>query len=249
VARVLMPLPDRGFDPTEAAVPWRLLTGAGHEVVFATEHGGSAPAADPIALDGFVFGRFGADPEPKGFYHQLERDPAFRNPVSWASLDASSFDGLVLAGGHAPGVRQYLESRVLQAKVAELWELGRPVGAICHGVLIPARTRSPETGKSLLADRRTTAFPKYMERIAFLGTFWKLGRYTRTYPQYVEDEVRSALDGPDAFERGPFVLLSRGTADDDKAAFAVVDANYVSSRWFGDAYLFARRVLELVGPS
>jgi hypothetical protein len=44
---------------------------------------------------------------------------------------------------------------------------------------------------------------------------------------------------------GPLVLLARGNADDDGPAFAVVDRNYVSARWFGDAYLFARRFLEL----
>jgi hypothetical protein len=30
--QVAMPLPDQDFDPTEVAVPWRLLTGAGHQV-------------------------------------------------------------------------------------------------------------------------------------------------------------------------------------------------------------------------
>ena len=39
MARVLVPLPDTDFDVTEVAAPWHVLTGAGHEVVFATEHG------------------------------------------------------------------------------------------------------------------------------------------------------------------------------------------------------------------
>ena len=52
MARVLMPLPDRDFDPTETAVPWRMLTHEGHEVVFATEAGGVAPAGDPLLLGG-----------------------------------------------------------------------------------------------------------------------------------------------------------------------------------------------------
>ncbi|XES01194.1 hypothetical protein HEP87_62550 [Streptomyces sp. S1D4-11] len=39
--RVLMPVPDRDFDVTEVAVPWRILTDAGHEVVLATEHAGT----------------------------------------------------------------------------------------------------------------------------------------------------------------------------------------------------------------
>ena len=38
--RVLIPLPDRDFDPTEVAVPWRVLCDAGHQVVFATERAG-----------------------------------------------------------------------------------------------------------------------------------------------------------------------------------------------------------------
>ena len=35
------------FDVTEVAVPWRVLTDAGHDVVFATERGGEPPMADP----------------------------------------------------------------------------------------------------------------------------------------------------------------------------------------------------------
>ena len=90
-------------------------------------------------------------------------------------------------------MRQYLGSELLRRKVAEYWALGRPVGAICHGVLVLARTRDPTTGRSLLYGRRTTCLPKYMERSAFLTTAWRLGRYYRTYPAYVEDEVRAAL--------------------------------------------------------
>jgi putative intracellular protease/amidase len=58
--QVLMPLPDRDFDVTEVAVPWWILNAAGHQVTFATEHGGSAPSADQRLLDGVVFGRLGA---------------------------------------------------------------------------------------------------------------------------------------------------------------------------------------------
>ena len=52
MTRILMPLPDRDFDTTAAAVPWKLLTRAGHEVAFATEAGGSAPACDALLLAG-----------------------------------------------------------------------------------------------------------------------------------------------------------------------------------------------------
>ena len=62
--RALIPLPDRDFDVTEVAVPWKLLTRAGHRVVFSTEQGGTAPAADPLLLTGVLFGQLGAEPEP-----------------------------------------------------------------------------------------------------------------------------------------------------------------------------------------
>ncbi|MDH2388988.1 type 1 glutamine amidotransferase domain-containing protein [Streptomyces sp. HNM0663] len=244
--RVLLPLPDRDFDVTEVAVPWRLLRDAGHDVVFATEHGGLPPQADPLLLSGVIFGQLGAEPEPKEFYRELTGDVAFRNPLAWEAVSPEAYDGLLLPGGHAPGMRQYLGSPVLQTKVSRFWATGRPVGAICHGVLVLARTIDPETGRSVIAGRRTTCLPKYMERSAYYLTAWRHGRYYRTYPQYVQDEVTAALDDPEQFERGPIELRRRGTATDDTPAFVVQDGRYLSGRWPGDAYLFARRFSALL---
>jgi len=243
---ILLPLPDRDFDVTEVAVPWKLLGEAGYRVVFATEEGAS-PAADPLLLErGVIFGQLGARPEPIRFYRELEAAPEFRAPRRWRDLDPAAYAGLLLAGGHAPGMRQYLGSELLQARIAAFWALGRPVAAICHGVLALARSRDPRTGASVLAGRRTTCLPRYMERSAYLLTFWKLGRYYRTYPAYVEDEVRAALGDAGRFERGPRTLSARGTRDDDGPSFVVEDGAYVSARWPGDSYLFARRFIALL---
>lgn len=245
--RVLLPLPDRDFDVTEVAVPWQLLRRAGHQVVFATERGGSAPSADPLLLSGVVFGKLGAGPEPKAFYWEMLKAPEYQRPIAWSDAEPAAFDGLLLPGGHAKGMRQYLESAALQAKVAAFFRLDRPVGAICHGVLAAARARDEQTGRSVLHRRRTTCLPRYMERGAYLLTFWKLGDYYRTYPVYVEDEVKSVLADPARqFVRGPLALGARGTADDDGPAFVVEDGRYLSARWPGDAYLFARRFRALL---
>lgn len=241
MAVVLVPLPDVDFDVTEVSVPWRLLTEGGHTVAFATERGGSPPAADQRLLDGVMFGKLGAAEEASTSYHQMREDPAFRAPLSWGEVEPAGFDGLLLPGGHAPGMRQYLGADGLRQTVAGFWQLGRPVAAICHGVLVLARTTDPRTGRSVLYGRRTTCLPKYLERSAYLLTAWRLGRYYRTYPQYVQDEVKGALAAPDHFARGPRVLSRRGTATDDSAAFVVEDGTYLSARWPGDAYLFARR--------
>jgi hypothetical protein len=78
-----------------------------------------------------------------------------------------------------------------------------------------------------------------MEKTAYYLTRWKLGDYYRTYPEYVEDEVRSVLAHPEQFVRGPIHLMKKGTMDDDSAAFVVDDGHYLSARWPGDAYKLA----------
>jgi putative intracellular protease/amidase len=242
MARVLIPLPDIDYEPTEAGVPYRELKRRGHEVVIATEHG-ARPKVDPKLIHGVVFGQLKAEPDAMAAYRELDASPELQEPVSWSGLDLTRFDALVLPGGHAPGMRQYLASESLQEAVAAFWALDRPVAAICHGTLVLARAEDPRTGRSLLEGRTTTCLPKYLERAGYLATFWAVGRYYRTYPAYVEDEVRAAL-GSGTFVRGPLSLFKKGTASDDSAAFVVEDKNYVSARWPGDAYLFAKRLAE-----
>jgi putative intracellular protease/amidase len=248
MARVWMPLPDRDFDPTESAIPWKALSDAGHEVLFATESGASTPEADPRVLRGVLFGKMGAPPAGRAAYAQMREAPAFRRPLAWASLDVEAFDGLVLPGGHAPGMRPYLESESLRAQVRAFWRLERPVGAICHGVLVLARTQDFATGKSVIAGRRTTCLTKTMELVAYYSTFWKLGRYYRTYEVTVEDEVKAALANPKAqFDKGPFILTDPGKLEPgDRRAFVVQDGRYLSARWPGDAFLFADSFRALV---
>jgi putative intracellular protease/amidase len=242
MARVLVPLPDRDFDPTESAVPWRTFTQAGHQVVFATERGAVA-ACDPLLIRGVIFGELGAKPDPKGFYADMVASKELRTPITWQSIDPTAYDALLLVGGHAQGMKQLLDSELLLEKIGAFAATGKPLGAICHGVLALARAKDPSTGKSVLHGRRTTCLPKYMEKIAYYLTAWKHGRYYRTYDAYVQEEVVAALEDPSHFERGPLTLLKHGRASDDRGAFVVEDGNYVSARWPGDAFLFAKKLL------
>jgi putative intracellular protease/amidase len=91
--RVPIPLPDRDFDVTEVAVPWRVLRDAGHQAVFATEQAGPSPRRTPDCSPGCYSG-------------------------TWAALDVTAFDGLLLPGGHTSGMRQYLGSSALREQVA-----------------------------------------------------------------------------------------------------------------------------------
>jgi putative intracellular protease/amidase len=241
MARIVIPLPDVDFDTTEVAVPWKLLTEAGHQVVFATERAGTIAACDPRLLTGVLFGQLGAEPEPKAFYAEMIASPAWRQSIAYSAVSPDACDCLVLPGGHAPGMRQYLDHPTLQQRVVAFVKSGKPFAAICHGPVLLARSIDPTTSQSVLAGRRTSCLPKYMERVAYFSTAWKLGRYYRTSVAYVEDEV--AATGATVV-RGPVELTRRGTRTDDSHAFVVEDGVYVSARWPGDAYAFSKKVLS-----
>lgn len=238
-----MPLPARDFDPTESAVPWFALTSTGHEVVFATPDGRPAVADDVVLRGplGALSGSMKASARVAELHEKMRACSAYAEPVDWSTMQPA--DALFLVGGHAQGMKQYLESVDVRRVVRESWDRV-PVAAICHGVLVLARTVDSATGRSVLHGRRTTCLPRYMERLAWRTTAWKLGRYYKTYDVDVEEEVRDALGAEGEFVRGPLHLFSKGKENDDRNAFVVEDGNYVSARWPGDAWLIARKLIE-----
>src|SRR5689334_25216115 len=136
---VLMPIPRAGFDPTETAVPWKILRAHGHEVVIATPDG-QPGEADPRMLTGaelsILAPMLRANADAVQAYGEMEGSPEFQHPISYEAMRALPFDAILLPGGHAPQMKEYLESSQVQAKVIEMAEQGKPIGAICHGVLV-----------------------------------------------------------------------------------------------------------------
>jgi len=159
VARVLLLLPARDFDPSEAAVSWRVLVDAGHIVGFATPDGLPA-AADEIMVTGKGLDLWGTIPvlrnwpliglllranrDAREAYAGMIADPNYLAPQRWDAVDPAAFDALLLPGGHrARGMRDYLESEILQRHVTNFFEANKPVAAICHGVLLAAQHFEP----------------------------------------------------------------------------------------------------------
>ena len=283
MATVLMPIPACDFDPTEVAVSWQVLTAAGHRVAFATPNGQPGRADDLMVtgrgLDpwGFVPGLrrlvvvgrvLRADAAARRAYAALLEDAAFASPLHWAAARRSAYDALVLAGGHrARGMRVYLESPEVQQMAIDAFAASKPVGAICHGVLVAARAVDPVTGRSVLYGRRTTALTWALESKA-----WNLAHWTRFwdrnyYRTYVEEpgqgwgylgvqrEVTRALADPGDFadvEKGApdwrrkASGRARDTLTDSRPAFVVRDGSYVSGRWPGDVHTFAKTFAEVL---
>jgi len=277
MARVLVPLPARDFDPSEAAVSWRVLVNAGHAVSFATPDGGSA-LADEMMLTGQGLDPWGAIPllrklpligllmranrDARKDYAGMITDPNYIAPQRWDAVDPTTYDALLLPGGHrARGMRDYLESEILQNLVVHFFEEEKPVAAICHGVLLAARSVSKRTGRSVLWGYQTTALTWAFESsawsVARISRFWD-PNYYRTYLEQdgqpkgfmsVQHEVTRALARAEDFRDVPredphyrrkTSGLARDSMDDESPAFVVRDRNYVSARWPGDVHTFAK---------
>ena len=283
MARVLILLPARDFDPSEAAVSWQVLSNAGHILTFATPDGRPA-IADEMMLTGQGLDLWGkipllrnwpligllmrANSDARGAYAAMIADVSYSTPLRWDAVDTSAFDGLLLPGGHrARGMREYLESKTLQEYVVDFFEAEKPVAAICHGVLLAARSISKRTGRSVLHGYRTTALTWALEnsawKVARITRFWD-PNYYRTYPEQagqsdgymsVQQEVTRALARPEDFldvsKADPDYSrktsgLQRDSVTNVRPAFVVQDRHYVSARWPGDVHTFAKAFAGLL---
>ena len=236
-------------------MPWRVLTEAGHACIFATPDG--APAqADQRMLKGIGLGLLGpmlrAQANAVADHDRMAQSAAYREPISWSAiadgLAAQRFDAVLLPGGHAPGMREYLESPLLQSAVATFFERDLPVAAICHGTVLAARSRVPQgdnAGRSVLYGRRSTGLTRQLEMLAWRLTRHRLGDYYRTYPQTVQDEVAAALRSPLDFLTGTPALL-RDSDRMQRVGFTVRDGRYLSARWPGDAHRFAYALVGML---
>ena len=192
-----------------------------------------------------------ADAEARRPTPRCSRTPAFASPLHWGAARRSDYDALVLPGGHrARGMRPYLESPEVQQMAVDAFRAGKPVGAICHGVLVAARAVDPVTGRSVLHGRRTTALTWALERkawgIARWTRFWD-ANYYRTYVEEpgqrsgsmsVQQEVTRALADP-----ADFADVEKGTPDwRRKTSGRARDTGRPASRLGG-----ARRLVR-VGP-
>ncbi len=285
--KIIIPLPNEDFDPSEVAIPWQLLRQHGFTILFATPDG-KAARADPMMLSGEGLDVWGWIPVIKKIrliglvlrankaarvaHQALLNDSNFQCPYSYAQLSVEKFDGLVLPGGHAQGVKPYLEDKTLQAFVADFFEnkdscdQHKPIAAVCHGVLVAARAISPSTNKSVLYGKKTTALTWALESSAwsltkYFARFWDKNYY-RTYMESagepkgfwgVEQEIKRLLQSDEDFLDVPkgvddYAIKTSGVLRDSinnsKPAWVVQDGNYFSARWPGDIHTMTLKFIQ-----
>ena len=250
--RVLIPIPNYGFDPSEAAIPWKLMTEKNIEIVFITPNGKKA-AADKLMVSGKKLGIWKsvlqARQDAVDAYFEMEKSDSFINPIKYKNVSENDFDAILLPGGHDKGAKEYLESNILQQLIVKFFKAKKPVAAVCHGVLLAARSIDSETGKSVIHNYKTTSLLKSQELLAYNLTRLWLKDYYLTYPGITtEDEVRSFLSNQNQFKKGP-KPIQKDSRESLKRGFVVRDRNYLSARWPGDIYNFSLEFIKMVQES
>ena len=66
--------------------------------------------ADPRLLPELVRGPPGAGPKGLADYQAMTSTVEYHNPIKYSSINVANYDALLLAGGHAPGMKQFLPS-------------------------------------------------------------------------------------------------------------------------------------------
>lgn len=247
--KILIPLPIYGSDPTEVAIVWKILSQNNCDITFITPNGAKA-TTDTLMLQGKSLGIWKpilrARNDAVIAHDEMIETGAFKNPLQYTGVDEKDYDAIYLPGGHDKAVKEYLESEVLQLLIANFFKSNKPVAAVCHGVVLVARSINPDTNKSVIHNYQTTCLLKSQEMSAYNMTRLWLKDYYLTYPgTTTEGEVRAVLSNQDNFKKGPTPFLK----DNDKhmkRGFVVKDRNYISARWPGDIYNLSYGFLKMI---
>lgn len=74
-----------------------------------------------------------------------------RTDIAFRDINASDYLGILISGGRAPEYIRY--DQHLLAAVRWLWDAGRPVGSVCHGIEVLAMA-------GIIKGKRITTVPK-----------------------------------------------------------------------------------------
>ncbi len=141
-----------GYFVPEAAHPWKVFTDAGYFVDFASIAGG-VPPQDGTDEDDEIAVSFLKDETVKASLY---------NTPKVEVVDPDLYDAVYLVGGHGT-MWDFPKNEGLQKLVAQVFDDGGVVGAVCHGVagLLGAEL---ENGLRIVEEKKVTSFTNAEEK-------------------------------------------------------------------------------------
>ena len=150
-----------GYYLPEAAHPYHTFVAeSGARVVFVSPAGGESPV-DPGSVE-----FFGQEQACQDFLASAEVTEALKNTISAQDADWSQCDAVFFVGGHGP-LWDCVENEVLNQRVAEAYEAGKVVGAVCHGPCGLTEVKLSD-GKFLVDGKEVTSFTNKEEELVNL---------------------------------------------------------------------------------
>lgn len=140
-----------GFHYTELAAPYLVFENAGFEVLIGSVAGGEPPYhPGTLNLDDEAVARFQASEQAKNALRHS------RSAQEIIDIGPESFDAIYLCGGHGT-MWDFPDNVELQQILSTMFEHGRILSAVCHGVvgLVNVRDRF---GQPIVKGREITGF-------------------------------------------------------------------------------------------
>lgn len=137
-----------GYSVSEAAHPYHVFVGAGHEVDFVSVRGGEPPAV--------VFPGEEDDPEIIDFLADETVRAKLAATRSAAEVSSADYAAIFYVGGHG-AMFDFPDSAELARLAVEIYERGGVVSAVCHGPAALVNLRLAD-GSLLVDGKRVASF-------------------------------------------------------------------------------------------
>ncbi|MFB7376908.1 type 1 glutamine amidotransferase domain-containing protein [Kitasatospora purpeofusca] len=137
-----------GYSVSEAAHPYNVFVGAGHEVDFVSVRGGEPPAV--------VFPGEEDDPEIVGFLADETVKAKLVATRRAAEVDPAEYAAIFYVGGHG-AMWDFPDSPDLARIAMDIHGRGGVVSAVCHGPAALVNLRLPD-GTLLVSGKRVASF-------------------------------------------------------------------------------------------
>ncbi|KAH8916139.1 class I glutamine amidotransferase-like protein [Atractiella rhizophila] len=141
-----------GWFLPELAHPYNVFKKAGYEMTFASPKGGEAPL-DSWSIE---LSTQGKDGESLEFLEKNEH--VWKNTTALSEFTGKSgeYDAIFYPGGHGP-IFDLAVDEISQKLIAEFWEAGKVVSAVCHGPGVFVNVIL-SNGKYLVLEKRLTGY-------------------------------------------------------------------------------------------
>ncbi|GAA3365104.1 type 1 glutamine amidotransferase domain-containing protein [Streptomyces antimycoticus] len=174
-----------GYWAEEFVAPYRVFTGAGHEVTVATPNG-VVPVVDTMSLEARMAGG-----EENSLKEEavIESADELRHPIALTEVRLEDYDAVYYPGGHGP-MQDLSADPDSGALLRKALASGNPLGIVCHAPAAILATRDAN-GDTPFADYRLTGFCNEEEAGVGLADKAKW---------LLEDELKTL---PTQYSRGP----------------------------------------------